>query len=68
MRKSSIALTAMLGLLAAGVRAVPVVGQDAPTVAVMDFSGFMMGGGGDASVNLGKAVTAMLDNNNRPPR
>jgi len=60
MRKSTIALTVALSLLASGVRAVPALAQDVPTVAVMDFSGFMMGGGGDASVNLGKAVTAML--------
>lgn len=38
----------------------PVAGQtDVPTVAVMDFSSFMMGDGG-ASVNLGKAISAML--------
>lgn len=34
-------------------------GQDVPTVAVMDFTSFMMGDGG-ASVNLGKAISAML--------
>lgn len=33
--------------------------QDVPTVAVMDFNAFMMGEGG-ASVNLGKAISAML--------
>lgn len=33
--------------------------QDVPTVAVMDFSSFMMGEGG-AEVNLGKAISAML--------
>jgi curli biogenesis system outer membrane secretion channel CsgG len=44
--------------IAAGSRA-PVAGQDVPTVAVMDFSSFMMGEGG-ASVNLGKALSAML--------
>ncbi len=33
--------------------------RDVPTVAVMDFSSFMMGEGG-ASVNLGKAISAML--------
>ncbi len=37
----------------------PVLGQDVPTVAVMDFDSFMMGEGG-ASVQLGKAITAML--------
>lgn len=34
--------------------------QDLPTVAVMDFTGFMMGAGADAQVSLGKAVSAML--------
>ncbi|MDZ7781064.1 MAG: CsgG/HfaB family protein [Gemmatimonadota bacterium] len=34
--------------------------DDVPTVAVMDFTGFMMGAGAEAQVNLGKAVTAML--------
>lgn len=34
--------------------------QDLPTVAVMDFTGFMMGAGAEAQVSLGKAVTAML--------
>ena len=33
--------------------------NDAPRVAVLDFSSFMMGQGG-ASVNLGKAISAML--------
>ncbi|MGY8778366.1 MAG: CsgG/HfaB family protein [Longimicrobiales bacterium] len=37
----------------------PVAAQDIPTVGVMDFESFMMGEGG-ASVQLGKAVTAML--------
>ena len=60
MRKSTIAAAAALGMVALGARAAPALGQDLPTVAVMDFSGFMMGGGGDASVNLGKAVAAML--------
>jgi len=36
-----------------------VAGQDVPTVAVMDFSSFMMGEGG-GSVQLGKALSAML--------
>lgn len=35
-------------------------GPDVPTVAVMDFTGFMMGQGADAQVSLGKAVSAML--------
>lgn len=46
--------TLVLALGAADLR-----GQDVPTVAVMDFSSFMMGEGG-ASVNLGKAISAML--------
>ncbi|MDE0898352.1 MAG: hypothetical protein OSA81_04980 [Longimicrobiales bacterium] len=37
----------------------PVAAQDIPTVGVMDLESFMMGEGG-ASVQLGKAVTAML--------
>jgi TolB-like protein len=41
------------------IRAVPARAQDLPTVAVLDFSSFMMGEGG-AAVNLGKAITAML--------
>jgi TolB-like protein len=41
------------------VRAEPVHAQDLPTVAVLDFTSFMMGDGG-AAVNLGKAITAML--------
>lgn len=34
--------------------------EDVPTVAVMDFTGFMMGAGSEAQVSLGKAVSAML--------
>jgi curli biogenesis system outer membrane secretion channel CsgG len=59
MRRPSFVLTAFVATaVAAGARA-PVAGQDVPTVAVMDFSSFMMGEGG-ASVNLGKALSAML--------
>jgi TolB-like protein len=39
--------------------AVPVLGQSATSVAVVDLSSFMMGPGG-ASVSLGKAIGAML--------
>ena len=35
------------------------VEEDLPTVAVLDFTGFMLGEAGN-SVNLGKAVSAML--------
>lgn len=55
--------TVVLAAIAAvAVSATGLHGQDTdvPTVAVMDFTSFMMGGGGDAGVNLGKAVTAML--------
>lgn len=48
----------LLGL-AAALGTGPLRAQDVPTVAVMDFSSFMMGEGG-ASVNLGKAISAML--------
>ncbi|MDX1495574.1 MAG: FlgO family outer membrane protein [Longimicrobiales bacterium] len=56
MRIPTLALVAAL-VLAHG--AADLRGQDVPTVAVMDFSSFMMGDGG-ASVNLGKAISAML--------
>lgn len=47
-------------MVPAAVRAVPAQAQqDLPTVAVLDFTSFMMGDGG-AAVNLGKAITAML--------
>lgn len=53
------ALTTLL--LGAGlvVEAEPIVAQDVPRIAVLDFNSFMMGEGG-ASVNLGKAIAAML--------
>jgi TolB-like protein len=54
-----IVLTALCVMVAAAVRTPVVHAQDLPTVAVMDFSSFMMGEGGN-SVNLGKAITAML--------
>ena len=59
MHKSAIVLTALLAAGSAVVRAVPAQAQDLPTVAVLDFTSFMMGDGG-AAVNLGKAITAML--------
>jgi curli biogenesis system outer membrane secretion channel CsgG len=43
----------------AAIRAAPTRAQDLPTVAVLDFTSFMMGDGG-AAVNLGKAISAML--------
>ena len=53
------ALTTLL--LGAGLAVEPglLVAQDVPRVAVLDFNSFMMGEGG-ASVNLGKAIAAML--------
>jgi TolB-like protein len=52
-------MTAVCILGSVTVRAVPAHAQDLPTVAVLDFTSFMMGDGG-AAVNLGKAITAML--------
>lgn len=49
----------VVAALAFGLGTADLRGQDVPTVAVMDFSSFMMGEGG-ASVNLGKAISAML--------
>jgi len=57
--KSACVLTALLAAGSAAVRAAPAQAQDLPTVAVLDFTSFMMGDGG-AAVNLGKAITAML--------
>lgn len=59
LHKPGIVLTAILAMGSAAVRAEPASAQDLPTVAVLDFSSFMMGDGG-AAVNLGKAITAML--------
>lgn len=59
MHKSALVLTAVCVLGSVAVRAVPAHAQDLPTVAVLDFTSFMMGDGG-AAVNLGKAITAML--------
>lgn len=59
MRNRAVFLAAALTAAALGVPSEPVRGQDLPTVAVLDFTSFMMGDGG-AAVNLGKAITAML--------
>ena len=59
MHKSVLVWTAIFAVSSAAVRAVPAGAQDLPTVAVLDFTSFMMGDGG-AAVNLGKAITAML--------
>jgi curli biogenesis system outer membrane secretion channel CsgG len=59
MRNPPNMLTVVLTALMVAGASVPVSGQDVPTVAVMDFDSFMMGEGG-ASVQLGKAITAML--------
>jgi TolB-like protein len=59
LHKSALVLTAVCVLGSVAVRAVPAHAQDLPTVAVLDFTSFMMGDGG-AAVNLGKAITAML--------
>lgn len=52
-------LTVVLAAAGFGAATAPAQSQDIPTVAVMDFSSFMMGESGGA-VNLGKAVSAML--------
>jgi len=52
-------LGAALVIAALGVQDASAQSADIPTVAVMDFNGFMLGDGGN-SVNLGKAVSAML--------
>lgn len=60
MLQRSIVLTAAFVAVTSGLRADPASAQDIPTVAVMDFTGLMVGAGGETGVNLGKAVTAML--------
>lgn len=55
----SLVLTVVLAAGGFGAATTTVQSQDVPTVAVMDFSSFMMGESGGA-VNLGKAVSAML--------
>jgi len=59
LHKSAIALTALCVAGSAALRVAPAEAQDLPTVAVLDFTSFMMGDGG-AAVNLGKAISAML--------
>ena len=60
MRRPSLALVTATALMALGLQVTQAKGQqDIPAVAVMDFSAFMMGERG-ASVNLGKAISAML--------
>ena len=59
MRTNTTVLAAAFALATLGVQDAPAQGSDFPTVAVMDFTGFMLGESGN-SVNLGKAVSAML--------
>lgn len=59
MSKRTIVLAATATAVTLSMRPVPLEAQDVPTVAVMDFSSFMMGEDG-ISVNLGKAISAML--------
>jgi len=59
LRSYRIVLTAAFVAVALSVQDAPAQSTDIPTVAVMDFTGFMLGDGGN-SVNLGKAVAAML--------
>jgi TolB-like protein len=59
LHKSAIVAVALCLLGPAAVRPGEAEAQDLPTVAVLDFTSFMMGDGG-AAVNLGKAITAML--------
>jgi curli biogenesis system outer membrane secretion channel CsgG len=60
MRRQAIAWTFAAVAVASIAGAEPVRSQDLPTVAVLDFSSFMMGDAGMGSINLGKAITAML--------
>lgn len=59
MRKPSIARTSWAVALATAALFAPASGQEVPTVAVMDLGSFMMGEGG-TSVEIGKALSAML--------
>jgi TolB-like protein len=52
-------IVAAFAVAALGVQDVSAQDTSVPTIAVMDFNGFMLGDGGN-SVNLGKAVSAML--------
>lgn len=53
------ALMLLLGVIGGSVTPEGSSAQDVPRIAVLDFNSFMMGEGG-ASVNLGKAIAAML--------
>lgn len=59
MRRQAIALMVVALAAMSSIRVLPAYGQDLPTVAVLDFSGLMMGDGA-AAVPLGKTVAAML--------
>lgn len=62
MRRPTTAVAVALLAVAMAVRGAPAQsaeGEDVPTVAVLDFTGFMLGESGN-SVSLGKAVSAML--------
>lgn len=59
MRRQAVALTIAAVAAVGSISAGSARAQDLPTVAVLDFSSFMMGDAG-AAVNLGKAITAML--------
>ena len=57
--KRAMVLVAVLSTAFAAVRPHLGSAQDTPRVAVLDFTGFMMGDG-NAAVSLGKAIAAML--------
>ncbi len=57
--KRALVLMAVLWTVLASVRPPIATAQDLPRVAVLDFTGFMMGDG-NAAVSLGKAIAAML--------
>ena len=57
--KRAMVLAAGLSLALASVQPAAAQGEDTPRVAVLDFTGFMMGDG-NAAVSLGKAIAAML--------
>jgi TolB-like protein len=57
--KRAMVLATGLSMALVSARPAPVQAQDVPRVAVLDFTGFMMGDG-NAAVSLGKAIAAML--------
>jgi curli biogenesis system outer membrane secretion channel CsgG len=59
LRIYSTVFSTAFALVVLGVQDASAQSTDVPRVAVMDFTGFMLGDGGN-SVNLGKAVSAML--------